>query len=68
MKRTCGGCKALKENQYNSVCLLDYKRKSIRKYIVISGVKDSHIFEYPAEQCPKPKTYSEFIKVWRSRK
>lgn len=54
MKRTCEGCRALQYNQYDTTCLLGYKRKIVGKFPME--------FEIPDESCPKPKTYREYVK------
>ncbi|MFJ8247385.1 hypothetical protein [Peribacillus asahii] len=57
MKRTCNGCKALEEDMGS--CSLGYKIKGVNhpKYIEIT-------IEYkPLEECPKPKTNTEFVKL-----
>ena len=58
MKRTCNKCKAL--NIYGK-CDLGYKTK-VSKYHQNISVTFS-----PTEECPKPKTIKEFVRLSLSR-
>ncbi len=51
MKKTCNGCKALKEEQYYFSCKLNYRMDNK------NGI--------PLECCPKPKTILKFIELYK---
>lgn len=54
MKRTCRGCRALREvGVINWDCELGYK---------------VDYFGKPLEECPKPKTYDEYIPLIEKKK
>jgi hypothetical protein len=58
VKRTCEGCRA-KERSVRGLsylCSLGYKTESVtvNKEWLLFSIK-------PAEECPKPKTYSDYI-------
>ena len=55
MKRTCNGCRALEKSRNHYRCDLGYKIEQIMYEKVFSiGAK-------PKEDCPKPKTYDEYL-------
>ncbi|UUV26084.1 MULTISPECIES: hypothetical protein [Lysinibacillus] len=57
MKRTCNGCRALENNRGYFHCDLGYKveQKTVEKVINV-GAK-------PKEECPKPTTYDNYLKL-----
>lgn len=58
MKRNCKGCRALTEGfKGNLFCGLGYKVEQITFNVSYSiGAK-------PLEECPKPKTYNEYLNL-----
>ena len=54
MKKTCHGCRA----SYGDFCLLGYKTNFVSKFLESFNAWVST--KTPLEQCPKPKTYSEY--------
>jgi hypothetical protein len=57
MKRNCNGCRALDRNNDYFTCDLGYK---------IEQLKVERVFNIggkPLEECPKPKTYDEYLKL-----
>jgi len=58
MKRTCNGCKAL--DQDKEVCNLGYRMEKIGHH------KHTEIaIDYkPLEECPKPKTITEYVQLY----
>lgn len=60
MKRTCDGCRAL-NTTFKAECDLGFKISGNKQYYEIDvGWK-------PMEECPKPKTTSEYIYLHRMR-
>ena len=54
MKRTCGGCRAIS----GEFCSLGFKTKKVS--MLYGDLK-------PLEQCPKPKTYPEYVELAHKR-
>ena len=56
MKKSCGGCRALEES--NGKCSLGHKIKPVvhSKFVVTINYK-------PLEECPKPKTYNQYLNL-----
>jgi len=59
VKRTCRGCRAI-TFVGTTRCLLGFKIKIIGYDGIVVGA-------VPKEECPKPRTYSEFIYLERKR-
>lgn len=59
MKKSCEGCRALRDDTFEELkCELGHKTKKISA----GGVEVGLI---PLEDCPKPRTWSEFD--WRTK-
>jgi hypothetical protein len=61
MKRNCNGCRASSRGFYNDyTCVLGYKVESVfsDKFVCYTHGK-------PLEECPKPKTYDQYMKLER---
>lgn len=61
MKRTCSGCKAL--NLTGEGCGFGYKTEKINHPTQFWLEKTK-----PLEECPKPKTNMDFIRLWNEKK
>lgn len=59
MKRTCNGCRAL--DQDPGFCYLGYKIERIYKKVECAGIIDKIEEWCPMEECPKPRTYNEYL-------
>lgn len=57
MKRSCNGCRAL-DTYFKPECLLGFKIQGCKE---IEGMVVSW---KPLEECPKPKTFSEYIYLY----
>jgi hypothetical protein len=53
MKKNCDNCKANRTD--GKYCLLRYRRKLVR---IAKGIE---LFIAPDEECPKPRTWSEYF-------
>ena len=71
-KRSCLGCMAYEDSMWhggNGWCRLGYKTKRIKGVAgcygrggIIIGCNAA-----PVEECPKPWTVKEFLKLWREK-
>lgn len=78
-RRTCSYCKAVKMDYCISIddggydwiqvgCELGCKLEEGPDYIHRGSSKDFFVNNlYPTENCPKPKTLKEFVKLYRSK-
>lgn len=57
MKRTCNGCRALEQINGYFNCILGYKIE--QKYVE----QVFNVGAKPKEECPKPTTYEEYLKL-----
>lgn len=57
MKKTCRGCKALEKNTKYYCCAYGFKIETICISESLGLVETK-----PLEECPKPKTTSEYVK------
>lgn len=62
MKKSCNGCKCIiYDNEWSAHCELGYKiekDKTIKTHYLGEIIKFK-----PLMDCPKPKTYDEFLKI-----
>lgn len=56
MKRTCNACKAL-DTTFQARCKLRYK------IVVVKEIDHIPVSWKPLEECPKPKTISDYCKI-----
>jgi hypothetical protein len=64
MKRNCNGCKASSRGFHGQyTCDLNYKVESM-----FSDEYICHIGGKPLEECPKPKTYDQYMMYIKDRK
>lgn len=77
-RRTCSYCKAIELNyeyasnrdngNYQIGCNLGYKLEEGPHYVHRGSTRDSFINNlYPAENCPKPRTLQEFVKLYEQK-
>lgn len=57
MKKSCLDCKALNDSSRSSSCNLKYKTQTYNICGMPIGLK-------PLEECPKPKTTKEYMKLY----
>lgn len=65
MKKNCNNCAALCEN---FGCNLGFKNEKAYKEISVLNSKESIRFWKPLEECPKPKSYSEYVRLYLKEK